>query len=106
MRESEPLYGVNTGFGSLATVRIDDDDLRQVQQNLILSHASGVGDPLPVEVVRGYDLPAWVGPSTLVIASSYSGTTEETISAFGQAAERKAPAAIISTGACIPARAA
>lgn len=52
MSESEPLYGVNTGFGSLATVRIEDDDLRQVQQNLILSHASGVGDPLPVEVVR------------------------------------------------------
>ena len=53
---------------------------------------------VPVEVVRGYDLPAWVGPSTLVVASSYSGTTEETISAFGQAAARKAPSAIISTG--------
>lgn len=53
---------------------------------------------VPVEVVRGYDLPAWVGPSTLVVASSYSGTTEETISAFGQAAERRAPSAIISTG--------
>jgi glucose/mannose-6-phosphate isomerase len=53
---------------------------------------------VPVEVVRGYDLPAWVGPSTLVVASSYSGTTEETISAFGQAAARKSPSAIISTG--------
>jgi glucose/mannose-6-phosphate isomerase len=53
---------------------------------------------VPLEVVRGYDLPAWVGPSTLVVASSYSGTTEETISAFGQAAARKAPSAIISTG--------
>ncbi len=53
---------------------------------------------VPMEVVRGYDLPAWVGPSTLVVASSYSGTTEETISAFGQAAARKAPSAIISTG--------
>ena len=53
---------------------------------------------VPVEVVRGYDVPAWVGPTTLVVASSYSGTTEETISAFGQAAARKAPAAIISTG--------
>ena len=52
MRDGEPLYGVNTGFGSLATVRIGDDDLRQVQQNLVLSHAAGVGDPLPVEVVR------------------------------------------------------
>jgi glucose/mannose-6-phosphate isomerase len=53
---------------------------------------------VPIEIVRGYDLPAWVGPSTLVVASSYSGTTEETISAFEQAAARKAPAAIISTG--------
>jgi glucose/mannose-6-phosphate isomerase len=53
---------------------------------------------VPVEVVRGYDLPAWVGPTTLVVASSYSGTTEETISAFGQAAARGARSAIISTG--------
>ena len=53
---------------------------------------------VPLEVVRGYDLPAWVGPDTLVVASSYSGTTEETISAFGQAAERRCPVAIITTG--------
>jgi histidine ammonia-lyase len=46
------LYGVNTGFGSLAGVRISDEDLRGVQQNLILSHAAGVGDPLPEDVVR------------------------------------------------------
>jgi glucose/mannose-6-phosphate isomerase len=53
---------------------------------------------VPMEVVRGYDLPAWVGPETLVVASSYSGATEETISAFGQAVERRAPVAISSTG--------
>jgi glucose/mannose-6-phosphate isomerase len=53
---------------------------------------------LPVEVVRGYDLPAWVGPSTLVVASSYSGTTEETIGAFGQAAARGARSVVITTG--------
>jgi histidine ammonia-lyase len=52
LTEAEPLYGVNTGFGSLANVRIGAEDLRGVQQNLILSHASGVGDPLPVDVVR------------------------------------------------------
>jgi histidine ammonia-lyase len=52
MAEGAPLYGVNTGFGSLAGVRINPDDLRHVQQNLILSHAAGVGDPLPVDVVR------------------------------------------------------
>jgi glucose/mannose-6-phosphate isomerase len=53
---------------------------------------------VPLEVVRGYDLPAWVGPGTLVVASSHSGATEETIAAFGQAVERKCPVAIISTG--------
>ena len=53
MARGEVLYGVNTGFGSLAQQRIDDDQLREVQRNLILSHAAGVGKPLPVEVVRG-----------------------------------------------------
>jgi glucose/mannose-6-phosphate isomerase len=52
----------------------------------------------PMEVVRGYDLPAWVGQDTLVVASSYSGATEETISAFGAALERRCPVAVISTG--------
>lgn len=52
MATGEPLYGVNTGFGSLARVRIAADDLREVQRNLILSHAAGVGDPLPDDAVR------------------------------------------------------
>jgi glucose/mannose-6-phosphate isomerase len=53
---------------------------------------------VPLEVVRGYDLPAWVGSDSLVIASSYSGATEETISAFGAALERRCPVAVITTG--------
>jgi histidine ammonia-lyase len=48
----EPVYGVNTGFGKLASVRIGDDDLAALQRNLVLSHAAGVGDPLPAPVVR------------------------------------------------------
>ena len=52
MARGEVLYGVNTGFGSLAQKRIDDAQLREVQRNLILSHASGVGEPLAEEVVR------------------------------------------------------
>lgn len=52
MAEAAPLYGVNTGFGSLAGVRIGAEDLRGVQQNLILSHAAGVGQALPEDVVR------------------------------------------------------
>jgi histidine ammonia-lyase len=47
-----PVYGVNTGFGKLATVRVDDDDLGILQRNIVLSHAAGVGQPMPVPVVR------------------------------------------------------
>jgi glucose/mannose-6-phosphate isomerase len=53
---------------------------------------------LPLEVVRGYDLPAWVGPDTLVVASSYSGATEETLSAVEIAFTRRCPVAVITTG--------
>ena len=46
------IYGVTTGFGKLAHVRIPVDRIRQLQLNLIRSHASGLGDPLAVEAVR------------------------------------------------------
>ncbi|MEZ5649542.1 MAG: histidine ammonia-lyase [Burkholderiaceae bacterium] len=47
-----PIYGVNTGFGKLASVRIASDDLATLQRNLILSHCAGVGEPAPAPVVR------------------------------------------------------
>ncbi|QPF87348.1 histidine ammonia-lyase [Bradyrhizobium genosp. L] len=47
-----PVYGINTGFGKLARERIDAGDLEKLQQNLVLSHAAGVGEPLPVETTR------------------------------------------------------
>ncbi len=50
--KGNPVYGVNTGFGKLASVRIDAADLATLQRNLVLSHAVGVGDPLPVPIVR------------------------------------------------------
>jgi len=46
------IYGINTGFGKLANVRVPADQLDQLQVNLIRSHAAGVGDPLPPDVVR------------------------------------------------------
>ena len=46
------IYGVNTGFGSLGRKRINDSQLRDVQRNLLRSHAAGVGEPLPDETVR------------------------------------------------------
>ncbi|MBV9740461.1 MAG: histidine ammonia-lyase [Hyphomicrobiales bacterium] len=48
----EPVYGVNTGFGKLASARIGKDDLATLQRNIVLSHASGVGEALPESVVR------------------------------------------------------
>ena len=48
----EPVYGVNTGFGKLADTEIPRGQLNDLQRNLILSHAAGVGDPLPDPIVR------------------------------------------------------
>ncbi|NML04888.1 histidine ammonia-lyase [Sphingomonas sp. G-3-2-10] len=48
----EPVYGINTGFGKLASVKIGDADLETLQRNIVLSHAAGVGDPVPVPIVR------------------------------------------------------
>ncbi|WIG58748.1 MAG: Histidine ammonia-lyase [Ktedonobacterales bacterium] len=50
--DSKVVYGVNTGFGSLARVRIAPDQARQLSRNLILTCLVGVGEPLPIEVVR------------------------------------------------------
>lgn len=52
LKKGEPVYGINTGFGKLASVRIDREDLGRLQRNIVLSHASGVGEPLPDAVVR------------------------------------------------------
>ncbi len=48
----EPVYGINTGFGKLAGVRIAAGDLATLQRNLVLSHSAGVGEPMPVPVAR------------------------------------------------------
>jgi histidine ammonia-lyase len=47
-----PVYGINTGFGKLASVRIGTSDLTRLQRNIVLSHCVGVGEPLPVPVTR------------------------------------------------------
>jgi histidine ammonia-lyase len=49
---NEPVYGINTGFGKLASIKIDARDVATLQRNLILSHCCGVGSPLPENVVR------------------------------------------------------
>lgn len=63
------VYGVTTGFGALAQVRVDDSDLEAMQHALLRSHAAGVGDPLDHEVVR-----AMLLLRARALASGYSGT--------------------------------
>ena len=53
---------------------------------------------IPIQVIRGYNLPNWVNKDTVVICSSYSGNTEETLSAFEDAIKRKAMIFGITTG--------
>ncbi|MEF8874485.1 MAG: histidine ammonia-lyase [Candidatus Thermoplasmatota archaeon] len=64
----EDIYGINTGFGDLASVKIDKEETKALQENLIRSHASGVGEPLGEEVVRATML---LRANTL--AKGYSG---------------------------------
>src|SRR5436190_18088571 len=47
-----PIYGINTGFGSLCDVKIPDRDLEQLQENLVKSHACGMGDEVPQDIVK------------------------------------------------------
>jgi histidine ammonia-lyase len=53
LTDGEAHYGINTGFGSLSRKRVADADLAALQQNLVRSHAAGVGAPLGRDVVRG-----------------------------------------------------
>lgn len=50
--KEELIYGINTGFGSLCNVKIEKEQLSQLQRNLVLSHACGVGEEIPLEISR------------------------------------------------------
>ena len=70
----DTVYGVNTGFGQLATIRISDDELSHLQENLVRSHAVGVGDPLPDSVVR-----LLMVMKVVALARGYSGVRPQLI---------------------------
>ncbi|MBU4484881.1 histidine ammonia-lyase [bacterium] len=74
IKSHEPIYGVNTGFGLFANKKIDDKDLLELQKNLILSHAVGVGEPFTVEIARLIML-----FRANVLAAGYSGIRLETL---------------------------
>ena len=69
-----PVYGINTGFGSLAEVKIPRDALGELQLNLLRSHAAGVGEPLPARAVR-----AMMALRANVLAKGYSGIRRATL---------------------------
>ncbi len=50
--QTAPIYGISTGFGSLCDTNISKEDLGQLQENLVMSHACGTGDLVPKEIIR------------------------------------------------------
>ena len=70
----DTVYGVNTGFGQLASVRIGDDDLAQLQENLVRSHAVGVGEDLDDDIVRLIML-----MKVIALAEGFSGVRLELV---------------------------
>jgi histidine ammonia-lyase len=74
---TDAVYGVNTGFGSLAEVKIAPDALGELQVNLLRSHAAGVGEPLPSRAVR-----ATIALRANVLAKGHSGIRRETLEAL------------------------
>src|SRR5947207_312447 len=73
----EPAYGINTGFGSFAEVKIAPDALEALQLNLLRSHAAGLGDPLPARTVR-----ATMALRANVLAKGVSGISVDTLEAL------------------------
>ncbi|PWA04352.1 histidine ammonia-lyase [Flavobacterium psychrotolerans] len=50
--QEKPIYGINTGFGSLCNVKISNENLSQLQENLVKSHACGTGEEVPLNIVK------------------------------------------------------
>ena len=74
VEKGNPVYGINTGFGHLAHVTIDKCEVNKLQENLLVSHACGVGEPLPIETVR-----AMMALRINALIKGYSGIRLETI---------------------------
>ncbi len=78
LARGEPVYGINTGFGKLATVRIADADLDTLQRNIVLSHAAGTGEPMPAPVVR-----LMMALKLASLAQGHSGISTATLDLLG-----------------------
>ena len=74
LERDEPMYGINTGFGALANKRVGDEQLKQLQRNLVLSHSVGVGDLVPKDISR-----LMLQLKIHALGLGHSGISEETL---------------------------
>ena len=89
----DPAYGINTGFGSFADVHIPADRLRELQLNLVRSHAAGVGEPLAEAETRALML-----LRANVLAKGFSGIRQETLERLLEMLNRRVHPVIPSQG--------
>jgi histidine ammonia-lyase len=74
LNSDDALYGINTGFGSLYKVKISPSETKALQENLLMSHACGTGDMVPIEIVR------WMLLLKIKsLTAGYSGVRKETV---------------------------
>ncbi|WP_296743198.1 histidine ammonia-lyase [Mesorhizobium sp.] len=90
-----PVYGINTGFGKLASVRIDDADLATLQRNIVLSHCAGVGEPMPVPIAR-----LMIALKLASLAQGASGVRPATVAMLEAMLERDLIPVIPAQGSC------
>lgn len=74
VNEQRVVYGITTGFGKFSDVMIQGEDAARLQENLIMSHACGMGEPYPTDVVR-----AMMALRINALAKGFSGIREETL---------------------------
>ena len=92
-QRDEPTYGINTGFGNFAEVKIPAESLAELQTNLLRSHAAGVGDALPVPVVR-----ATMALRANVLAKGFSGIRLDTLELLVELLNRRVHPVVPSRG--------
>jgi histidine ammonia-lyase len=93
VRTDRVSYGITTGFGAFANKRISPDQVRQLQLNLVRSHACGVGEPLPANIVRLILL-----LKANALAAGFSGARPEIVEALLALLERNVVPIIPSRG--------
>lgn len=91
--EGKPMYGINTGFGSLQHVAIPPGDVEQLQENILLSHAAGIGDVMPEEIVRAMML-----LRANALAKGYSGIRVEVVERLVEMLNRRVCPVVLDKG--------